>query len=57
MIGYDSRVLYDANAHRAVWLPLGEDPPTQPKSDLHPYKALLCCFWDVRGMLFYEVLP
>ena len=55
--GYDSWVLYGANAHRALWLQLGEDPPTQPKSDLNPRNALLCCFWDARGMLYYEVLP
>lgn len=55
--GDESWILYDSNAHRAVWLHRGEDPPTQPRSDLHPKKVLLCCFWDSRGMLYYELLP
>lgn len=38
-------VLFDANTHRAMWLPGGEDLPTQNKSSLHPKKCLLFCFW------------
>ncbi|EYC42193.1 hypothetical protein Y032_0540g3165 [Ancylostoma ceylanicum] len=48
---------YDSNAHRAVGLPRGEDPPTQDKSDIHSENCLLCCFCDPRGMLYYELLP
>ena len=55
--GDESWVLYDSNTRRALWLPQGEDPPTQAKSDLHPKKCLLCCFWDSRGMLYHELLP
>lgn len=55
--GDESWILHDSNAHRAVWLPRGEDPPTQARSDLHPRKFLLCCFWDSRGMLYFELLP
>ncbi|EYB81811.1 hypothetical protein Y032_0373g170 [Ancylostoma ceylanicum] len=44
IIGDESCVLYDSNAHRAVWLPGGEDSPTQAKSGLHSKKCLLCCF-------------
>ncbi|EYC13608.1 hypothetical protein Y032_0043g812 [Ancylostoma ceylanicum] len=55
--GDESWVLYDSNAHRAVWLSRGEDQPTQAKSDLHSKKCLLCCFRDSRGMLYYELLP
>ena len=28
----------------------------QAKSDLHPKKILLCCFWDAKGMPYYELL-
>ncbi|EYB94619.1 hypothetical protein Y032_0169g216 [Ancylostoma ceylanicum] len=57
IIGDESWVLNYSNAHRAMWLSPGEDPPTQAKSDLHPKKCLLCCFWDLREMLYYELLP
>ncbi|EYC01128.1 hypothetical protein Y032_0110g180 [Ancylostoma ceylanicum] len=55
--GDENWVHYDSNAHRAFWLPRGEDPPTQAKSDIHYKKCRLCCFWDSRGMLYYELLP
>lgn len=54
--GDESWVLYESNTRRAVWIPRGEEPPTQPKPNLHPQKILLCCFWDSRGMLYYELL-
>ena len=55
--GDESWVLYDSNLRRAMWLPRGEDPPTQPRSNLHSKKVLLCCFWDSKGMLHHELLP
>uniref|UniRef100_A0A8R1EQ01 Mariner Mos1 transposase n=1 Tax=Caenorhabditis japonica TaxID=281687 RepID=A0A8R1EQ01_CAEJA len=42
---------------RAVWIPRGEDPPVQPKANLYEKKCLLSCFWDAKGMLYYELLP
>uniref|UniRef100_A0A8R1ITS2 Uncharacterized protein n=1 Tax=Caenorhabditis japonica TaxID=281687 RepID=A0A8R1ITS2_CAEJA len=40
----------------AVWIPRGEEPPVQPKANLHEKKCLLSCFWDAKGMLYYELL-
>ena len=54
--GDESWILYDNTTRRAVWIPRGEEPPAQPKADLHPKKILLCCFWDAQGMLYYELL-
>uniref|UniRef100_A0A8R1HSS5 Transposase n=2 Tax=Caenorhabditis japonica TaxID=281687 RepID=A0A8R1HSS5_CAEJA len=28
-----------------------------PKANLHEKKCLLSCFWDAKGMLYYELLP
>ncbi|WKX98472.1 hypothetical protein Q1695_013838 [Nippostrongylus brasiliensis] len=55
--GDESWVLYDNIARRAVWIPRGEEPPTTPKADLHPLKLMLCCWWDAKGMLYFELLP
>ncbi|EYB81541.1 hypothetical protein Y032_0380g343 [Ancylostoma ceylanicum] len=55
--GDESWVVYDSNAHLAVWLSRGENQPKQAKSDLHSKKCLLCCFWDSRGMVYYELIP
>lgn len=55
--GDESWVLYDSNTHRAVRLPLGENPPAQTKMGVHSKKCIFCCFLDSRGMLRHEQLP
>lgn len=55
--GDESWVLYDNGTRLAYWLPVGEKPPQQPKFDPHSRKILLCCFWDAKGMLYYNFLP
>ncbi|CAO4372757.1 unnamed protein product [Caenorhabditis nigoni] len=55
--GDESWILYNNTTHHAVWIPYGEDPPVQPKPGLHEKKCLLSCFWDMKGMLFFELIP
>ena len=54
--GDESWVLYHNDTHHAVWLPPGENPPSQPKPDYHQRKILLCCFWDTQGLLYYDLI-
>uniref|UniRef100_A0A8R1IR55 Uncharacterized protein n=1 Tax=Caenorhabditis japonica TaxID=281687 RepID=A0A8R1IR55_CAEJA len=54
--GDESWVFYNNDTHRAVWIPRGEEPPVQPKANLHEKKCLLSCFWDAKGILYYELL-
>uniref|UniRef100_A0A8R1HPY5 Uncharacterized protein n=1 Tax=Caenorhabditis japonica TaxID=281687 RepID=A0A8R1HPY5_CAEJA len=56
-VGDESWVIYNNDTHRAAWIPRGEEPPVQPKANLHEKKCLLSCFWDAKGMLYYELLP
>jgi len=55
--GDESWVLYENVTRCAIWIPRGEEPPTMPKADLHSRKVLLCCWWDAKGMLYFELLP
>uniref|UniRef100_A0A8R1I0Y3 Uncharacterized protein n=1 Tax=Caenorhabditis japonica TaxID=281687 RepID=A0A8R1I0Y3_CAEJA len=55
--GDESWKLYNNDTQRAVWIPPGEEPPVQPKANHHEKKCLLSCFWDAKGMLYYELLP
>lgn len=34
-----------------------EKPPAVHKGDLHPRKEMLNIFWDVRGVVCWELLP
>ncbi|EYC28205.1 hypothetical protein Y032_0008g4 [Ancylostoma ceylanicum] len=54
--GDESWVRYHNDTRVAYWLPREEEPPAQPRPNPHARKALLCCFWDARGMLFWELL-
>ena len=36
---------------------LNEPPPTTPKAGLHPKKVMSCMWWDLKGVLYYELLP
>ena len=40
----------------AYWLPREEEPPAQPKPEIHERKVLLCRWWDARGMIYHELL-
>uniref|UniRef100_A0A8R1I8H2 Transposase n=1 Tax=Caenorhabditis japonica TaxID=281687 RepID=A0A8R1I8H2_CAEJA len=53
----ESWVLYNNDTHSAVWIPRGEEPPVRPKTYLHEKKCLLSCFWNAKGILYYELLP
>ena len=56
VIGDDSWVLYDNATQHAVWIPRGDEPPAVPKPDHHSHRFLLCCWWNARGMLYWELL-
>ena len=55
--GDESWVLYVNHTRKKSWLPRGEPPPKEPKPNLHEKKVLLCCWWDMKGMLYWELLP
>ena len=54
--GDESWILYDNTTRQAYWLPKGEKPPAQPSKGSHPRKIMLCCFWDMTGMIWWELL-
>jgi len=54
--GDESMILYKNDTRVAYWLPRGEKPPVQPKVETHCRKVVLCCWWDARGMIYYELL-
>jgi histone-lysine N-methyltransferase SETMAR len=54
--GDESWILYKNDTRAAYWTPREEEPPAQPKMDTHGRKVLLCCWWDERGMIYYELL-
>ena len=55
--GDEKWVLYDNVVRRHAWVSKGEPAPTQPKVGLHPRKVMLSVWWDVNGVILFELLP
>jgi len=54
--GDEKWVLYVNIHRRRQWLASTEKPLSEVKADLHPKKVLLCVWWDIMGMLYFELL-
>jgi histone-lysine N-methyltransferase SETMAR len=54
--GDEKWVLYDNPKRKRQWLSRNELPRTTAKPGLHPKKALLCVWWNTRGVVYFEVL-
>lgn len=55
--GDESWIYYESPKRKKHWLNPGTPAPAQPKPNLHRKKALLCVWWDLKGILYYELLP
>lgn len=54
--GDEKWALYVNVRHKRQWLDPGEKPQSEVKADMHPKKVLLCIWWDVHGIIYYEFL-
>jgi [histone H3]-lysine36 N-dimethyltransferase SETMAR len=39
------------------WVDRGGATPKRPKKSLHSKKILLCVWWDIFGVIYFELLP
>jgi [histone H3]-lysine36 N-dimethyltransferase SETMAR len=54
--GDEKWVLYVNVKKRKQWLSSGQRPVPMPKPGLHPQKIMLCIWWDMRGVVHWELL-
>lgn len=55
--GDEKWVLYVNIARRHSWVSSGEPAATQPKIERHQRKVMLSVWWDVQGVVMFELLP
>jgi [histone H3]-lysine36 N-dimethyltransferase SETMAR len=55
--GDEKWVLYVNHTRKRQWLGPGEKGVPTPKPELHPEKVLLCCWWNVKGVIHWDLLP
>ena len=49
-------VLYNNIHRKKQWLANNEKGETTPKPGLDPEKVMLCLWWDMKGVIYHEVL-
>ena len=55
--GDEKWVLYANITRRQQWLFPGQAATVTPKAGLHPKKRMLCVWWNVTGVVYWELLP
>ena len=55
--GDEKWVLYVNHTRRKQWLGTGQRGIETPKTELHPKKVMLSIWWNVRGIIHWELLP
>jgi histone-lysine N-methyltransferase SETMAR len=52
--GDEKWVHYENSKRKKAWVTPSEPGPSQPKRDSHCAKVMLCVFWDMKSMVYYE---
>lgn len=50
-------VLYENTKRKYQWIDEDAEPEPEPKADLHPKKVMISVWWNVRGVVHWELLP
>jgi histone-lysine N-methyltransferase SETMAR len=54
--GDEKWIYYENPKRKKAYVHLGEPGPSQPKRDIHCEKVMLCIWWDMKGVIYYELL-
>lgn len=54
--GDEKWIHYDNPKRKAAWVKPGEAGPSTPKRNIHGAKVMLCIWWDMKGVIYYELL-
>ena len=54
--GDEKWLYYDNPVNKKQWLDPDQAPLLCPKPELHRKKVMLCVWWDIKGVVYYELL-
>lgn len=55
--GDEKWILYRNATQKKSWVPRGTRAAAAPKPEIHQKKVMLSCWWDWKGVVFFELLP
>lgn len=55
--GDEKWILYRNATQKKSWVPKGAQATAVPKAEIHQKKVMLSCWWDCKGVVFFELLP
>ena len=55
--GDEKWILYRNVTQKRSWVPRGSQAAAIPKPEIHRKKVMLCCWWDCKGVVYFELLP
>lgn len=55
--GDEKWILYRNVTQKKSWVPKGSQAAVVPKPEIHQKKVMLSCWWDCKGVVFFELLP
>ena len=55
--GDEKWIVYNNIKCQRQWVSCNDTPAPQPKEGLHPRKIMLSVWWDMDGVIHYELLP
>lgn len=54
--GDEKWIYYENPKRKKAYVRPGEPGPSQPKRNIHCAKVMLCIWWDMKGVVYYELL-
>ena len=54
--GDEKWIYYENPKRKKAWVKSGESGPSQPKRNIHCAKVMLCIWWDMKGVVYHELL-